>query len=84
MLGGMVAKIRKRPRVTFGARLRELRTRKELTIRELAVLAGCNERQIRRLELGDVDLDAASHGLIASIARALLVSHEELIADTEN
>lgn len=80
----MVSKARKRTSVTFGARLRDLRTHKELTIRQLAVLVGCNERQIRRLEQGDVARDAASHGLIASIARALLVSHEELIADTEN
>lgn len=84
MLGGMVAKARKRARVTFGARLRALRTHRELTIRQLAALAGCNERQIRRLELGDVQLDAASHGMIAAIARALLMSHEELIADTDN
>ena len=60
----------------FGQILTELRERKNLSIRDLALRAGIDPRQLSRIEAGDVNIHFTT---IVALARGLGITPEELL-----
>jgi transcriptional regulator with XRE-family HTH domain len=63
----------------IGRRVRELRKARDMTQQDLARLSGLLQGNISRLERGDVEDVLVS--TLTSLARALGVTREELLAD---
>jgi len=66
--------------MTFGDRIRELRRRKDLTLRSLATKVRVDFTYISKIENGKLDFgDYPSEGLIRRLAKALDAELDELL-----
>ena len=66
--------------MTFGDRIRELRRRKDLTLRSLATKVRVDFTYISKIENGKLDFgDYPSEGLIRRLAKALDADLDELL-----